>query len=97
MREYQQKLIVNTSPVQAGPMQTALRYINAGIWKALLPSEYDVEDKDELSWMDQKMPLNVNNKFCSYGLGSTQGYNLDIDLVKFWEVWFEFSWLPLAF
>ena len=90
MQEYQQKLIVNASPVQAGPMRTTLGYVNADIQKPLLPSEYDVEDEDELSWMDQEMPLNVNNEFHSYGLGSTQGYNLDIDLVKFWEVWFEF-------
>ena len=88
MQRYHDRLVAETdsqsmSPAQ--PQKTSLGYVNAGLPMPSLPSRYHIED--DLSWQNKQGELkSVDEEFREYGYGSINGHDLDMDLVKFWEV-----------
>jgi hypothetical protein len=63
--------------------KTTLGYVNIG-----LPSQYSVDDDDDLNWSTRGSGIRtVEEEYRLYAFGALSDFDtLDTDLLKFWEV-----------
>ena len=86
MGEYRDK-VINAKKVQAASLakpKKMLGYVNCG--HPTLPSRYNVVDTSELAWAQPTGMLTIEQEFHTYGTGPTTGFDLDTNLLEFWEV-----------